>query len=66
MDLVFTVSYHVTLEYDFWYSECFYPFCLLIYVFRVEKGLYKSPNEINIWSCQLLCSSFFDYGSQAH
>ena len=30
IDLVFALSYHATLEYDFWYCDCFYPFCLLI------------------------------------
>ena len=50
IDLVFAISYHATLEYDFWYCDCFYPFCLLIYVTRVKKALYKSPSAINIQS----------------
>ena len=28
IDLVFTFLYHVTLEYDFWYGDSFYPFFL--------------------------------------
>ena len=50
IDLVFTLFYHVTIKYDFWYSDCFYPFYLLIYVFRVKKGFHISSNEINIRS----------------
>lgn len=40
IDLVFTLSYHVTLTNYFWYSDCFYPFCLLTHVFNIKKGLH--------------------------
>ena len=50
IDLVFTLFYHITLEYDIWFSDCFYPFCFLIFVFQIEKVLQKLPNKTNIRS----------------
>ena len=37
--LVFTLFYHVTFEYDFWYSDCFWSFLFVNICFPSQKRL---------------------------
>ena len=39
VDLVFTLFYHVTFEYDFWYSDCFWSFLFVNICFPSQKRL---------------------------
>ena len=50
VDLEFTLCYHVTFEYDFWYSDCFLSFLFVNICFPSQKRLPQLPNEINIYS----------------
>ena len=52
--------YYLTLEYNFWYSDCFLSFLFVNICFPSQKGLPKLPNEMNIISqIKILCSSLF-------
>ena len=42
------IFYHVTLEYDFWYSDCFLSFLFVNICFPSQKSLPKLPNKVNI------------------
>ena len=68
-DIVFTLFYDLTREYDLWYSDCFLSF-LAFCKNMFSKSKKACPNYVTKLTynfvINILCSSLFFLGSQVH